>query len=115
MVGLNFEYPIFNRDARAQHRRALLRRDQAEKALDNLKQLVELDVRNAYIEVNRTKEQISASTATRKFQEEKLRIETEKFRVGRAVLCASLPAACYLKFISLIIGFFLKNTSKSFK
>ncbi len=81
-VGLNFEYPIFNRDAEAQHKRALLRRDQAEMALDNLKQLVELDVRNAYIEVNRTKEQITASTATRKFQEEKLRIETEKFRVG---------------------------------
>jgi len=82
MAGLNFEYPILNRDARAQHKRALLRRDQAEMALDNLKQMVELDVRNAYIEVNRTKEQITASTATRKFQEEKLRIETEKFRVG---------------------------------
>ena len=82
MVGLNFEYPIFNRDARAQHRRALLRRDKADLALDNLKQMIELDVRSAYIEVNRTKEQISASTATRKFQEEKLRIETEKFRVG---------------------------------
>ncbi|MBW2593529.1 MAG: TolC family protein [Deltaproteobacteria bacterium] len=81
-AGLNFEYPIFNRDARAQHRRAILRRGQAEMALDNLKQMVELDVRNAYIEVNRTKEQISASTETRKFQEEKLRIETEKFRVG---------------------------------
>jgi len=82
MAGLNFEYPIFNRDARAQHRRAILRRDQAKMVLDNLKQMVELDVRNAYIEVNRTKEQISASTETRKFQEEKLRIETEKFRVG---------------------------------
>jgi len=41
-----------------------------------------MDVRNAYIEVNRTKEQISTGTSTRKFQEEKLRIETEKFRVG---------------------------------
>jgi outer membrane protein TolC len=85
MAGINFKYPIFNRDARAQHRRAILSRDQAEMALDNLKQLVELDVRNAYIEVNRTKEQISASTATRKFQEEKMRIETEKFRVGLSV------------------------------
>lgn len=84
MAGLNFEYPIFNRDARAQHRRAILRKDQGEMALDNLKQLVELDVRNAYIEVNRTKEQISASSATRKFDEEKLRIETEKFRVGKS-------------------------------
>ena len=85
MAGINFKYPIFNRDAGAQHRRAILRRDQTEIALDNLKQLVELDVRNAYIEVNRTKEQISASTATRKFQEEKMRIETEKFRVGLSV------------------------------
>jgi outer membrane protein TolC len=84
IAGLNFEYPIFNRDARAQHRRAILRQDQAEMALDNLKQLVDLDVRNAYIEVNRTKEQISASSATRKFDEEKLRIETEKFRVGKS-------------------------------
>jgi outer membrane protein len=84
MAGLNLEYPLFNRDARAEHRRALFRRDQAEKALENLMQLVELDVRNAYIEVNRTKEQISASTATRNLQEEKLRIETEKFRVGRS-------------------------------
>jgi len=83
-VGLNFEYPLLNRDARAQNRRALFQRDQSEKALGNLTQLVELDVRTAYIEVNRTKEQISASSATRKFQEEKLRIETEKFRVGRS-------------------------------
>jgi outer membrane protein len=83
-AGLSFEYPILNRDAKAQHRRALFRKDQAESALQNLAQLVELDVRNAYIEVNRTKEQISASTATRKFQEEKLRIEIEKFRVGRS-------------------------------
>jgi len=82
MAELNVEYPIFNRDARARHRRAILRRDHAEMALNNLKQMVELDVRNAYIEVNRTKEQISASAETKKFQEEKLRIETEKFRVG---------------------------------
>ena len=82
MAGLIFEYPIFNRSARAKHRRALIGRDQTEMVLDNLKQLVELDVRNAYIEVNRTKDQILASTATRKFQEEKMRIETEKFRVG---------------------------------
>jgi outer membrane protein TolC len=83
-AGLHFEYPIFNRDARAQYRRASLRRDQAQKALENLRQLVELDVRNAYIEVNRSKEQIAASSATREFDEEKLRIETEKFRVGRS-------------------------------
>ena len=82
--GIRFEYPLKNRDAKARHRRAVLSRKQAEKALDNLSQLVELDVRDAYIEVNRAKQQIAASSATRKFQEEKHRIETEKFRVGRS-------------------------------
>jgi len=84
LVGARFQYPIYNRDAKARHQRALLGREQAQKALDNLSQLVDVDVRTAYIEVNRTKQQISASAATRIFDEEKLRIETEKFRVGRS-------------------------------
>jgi outer membrane protein len=84
LVGLEVQYPLANRQARALQRRSRLSKAQAEKALENLVQLVELDVRSAYIEVGRAKEQIGASTATRKFQEEKLRIETERFRVGRA-------------------------------
>ena len=84
LAGIRFEYPPANRDARARHERALLTRDQAEEAVSNLAQLVELDVRSAYIEMNRAKEQIYATTATRQFQEEKLRVETEKFRVGRS-------------------------------
>ena len=82
--GMRFEYPFWNRQAQARHQRAQLSREQSEKALENLSQLVEVDVRTAYIEVNRSKQQIAASTATRKFNEEKLRIETEKFRVGRS-------------------------------
>jgi outer membrane protein TolC len=81
---MRFEYPFWNREAKASHQRAQLSREQSEKALENLSQLVEVDVRTAYIEVNRSKQQIAASTATRKFNEEKLRIETEKFRVGRS-------------------------------
>jgi outer membrane protein TolC len=81
---MRFEYPFWNRQAQARHQRAQLSREQSEKALENLSQLVEVDVRTAYIEVNRSKQQIAASTATRKFNEEKLRIETEKFRVGRS-------------------------------
>ncbi|MEE4602715.1 MAG: TolC family protein [Desulfobacteraceae bacterium] len=82
--GLSFQYPIFNRNARAQHRRALLTWEQSQKALENLSQLVEVDVRTAYIEVNRTKQQIAASSVTRMFDEEKLRTETEKLRVGKS-------------------------------
>jgi outer membrane protein TolC len=84
LAGVRFNYPIFNRDAKATHRRALLSREQAQKALDNLSQLVEIDVRTAYIEVNRTKQQIAASSVTRSFNEDKLRTETEKLRVGKS-------------------------------
>jgi outer membrane protein TolC len=84
LAGLRIQYPFFNREAKARHRRAQLDRDQAEKSLENLSQLVEVDVRTAYIEVNRAKQQIDASSATRVFNEEKLRIENEKFRVGKS-------------------------------
>jgi outer membrane protein TolC len=84
LAGVRFGYPIFNRDAKALHRRAQLTREQAQKAMENLAQLVEVDVRTAYIEVNRTKKQIAASSVTRKFDEEKLRTETEKLRVGKS-------------------------------
>jgi len=84
LAGVRFDYPIFNRDANALHRRALLTRDQSQKALENLSQLVEVDVRTAYIEVNRTKQQIAASSVTRMFDEQKLRTETEKLRVGKS-------------------------------
>ncbi len=84
LAGVKFNYPIYNRDAKALHRRALMTRKQAQKALENLSQLVEVDVRTAYIEVNRTKQQIAASSVTRRFDEEKLRTETEKLRVGKS-------------------------------
>jgi outer membrane protein TolC len=81
---ISLAYPLRNRDARARHRRAMLSRDQTMEAVDNLAQLVQVDVRTAYIEVKRFKEQVAATTAARKLQEEKLRAETEKFRVGRS-------------------------------
>lgn len=84
LAGVRFNYPVFNREAKALQRRALLTRDQAQKALDNLSQLVEVDVRTAYIAVNRTKQQIAASSVTRMFDEEKLRTESEKLRVGKS-------------------------------
>ena len=82
--GLTLEAAPLNRSARAQHTRALAGRQQLREALENLSQLVQVDVRSAYIEVTRAQEQISATAATRNFQEEKLRAETEKFRVGKS-------------------------------
>jgi outer membrane protein len=84
--GIRFEYPFRNRESEARYRRSLIRRDQADNAMENLAQLVELDVRSAFIEVERAQEQISATAVSRGLQEEKLRIETEKFRVGRSTM-----------------------------
>jgi len=83
-VGLRFELPLGNGAARARHGRALLRLEEARRALSNMSQLVELDVRTAYIEVQRTREQITATAATRKAKEEALRAETAKFKVGKS-------------------------------
>ena len=82
--GLIFEYPPISRGARARHSRAIISRQQLLEALKNLNQLVQVDVRSAYIEATRAREQIAATAATRNFQEEKLRTETEKFRVGKS-------------------------------
>ena len=83
-VGLNFEAPFGNRKAKASYERAMLTREQSLEALGNLAQLVEVDVRSAYIELGRAKEQIAASAATMRLQEEKLKAETEKFRIGKS-------------------------------
>jgi outer membrane protein TolC len=83
-VGMALELPPLNRDARARHQRAELSRRQAAEALTNLEQLIQVDVRSACIEVLRTREQVAATAATRTFQEENLRAETEKFRVGKS-------------------------------
>jgi outer membrane protein TolC len=77
-------YPLFNRDAKARHQRAMLSRSQAMEAVENFAQLVQVDVRTAYIEVESAEEQVAATAAARELQEEKLRAETEKFRVGRS-------------------------------
>jgi outer membrane protein TolC len=83
-AGLVFEFPPSNRAAKARHSRAVITKQQSIKALENLIQLAQVDVRTAYIEVDRTHEQITATAATRASQEEKLRVETEKFRVGKS-------------------------------
>ncbi|MCX5683262.1 MAG: TolC family protein [Planctomycetota bacterium] len=84
LVGVSLEYPVLNRSARATNQRAHLTRQQAAESVANVAQLVEVDVRSAYIEVERAKEQVAATAVTRKLQEETVRAETEKFRVGKS-------------------------------
>jgi outer membrane protein len=84
LAGVSFEYPPLNRAAEARHLRAVLTRDQARESINNLAQLAQVDVRIAYLEIVRAQEQVTATAATRKLQEEKLQAEAEKFRVGKS-------------------------------
>jgi outer membrane protein len=83
-VGLIFEYPPMNRAAKARNLQAVLTRRQQREAIDNLAQLIEVDVRGAYLEIARAQEQVTATAATRRLQDEKLQSETEKFRLGKS-------------------------------
>jgi outer membrane protein TolC len=84
VAGLTFELPPLNRGAQARNARAMLNRNQSKLAMANLAQTIEVDVRNAYIEIERSREQVAATAATRRLQEESLRAEREKFRVGKS-------------------------------
>lgn len=81
-AGIRFSQFIGNRSARARDREARASRQQAAEAVRNLEQLVRFDVRLAANRVESARRQITASEATRLFQEESLKAEQERFAVG---------------------------------
>ena len=82
--GLTFFFPVTDRQAIVQYSRAKYSKEQMELALKNMERLVQWDVRSAYIEVLRSKEQITATRVARELQSQKLDAELEKFRVGKS-------------------------------
>jgi len=81
-VGVRLNHFLGNRSSEALHFAARASRHQAAEAVANLGQLVRLDVRLAFNEVERARQQITATQATRQFQEETLNAEKERFEVG---------------------------------
>lgn len=81
-VGVRLSHFIGNRASDARDLAARASRLQAEEAVANLEQIVRLDVRLAVNEVERSRQQISATRATRILQEETLKAEEERFDVG---------------------------------
>lgn len=81
-AGVRFRHLLGDRAARARDRAARASRTQAAEALANLRQLVHLDVRLAVNAAERARLQIGATAATRRFQEETLAAEKERFAVG---------------------------------
>ncbi|MCX7626693.1 MAG: TolC family protein [Candidatus Sumerlaeaceae bacterium] len=83
-IGLQFSYALQNRTARAAFRRAEFNRAIAEEAIENYRQIIEVDVRLAINEIERTKRLIESTHITRLLRGEELAAEIEKFRVGRS-------------------------------
>lgn len=81
-AGVRLSQYIGNRAAKAQDIAARASRRQAADAVGNLQQMVQVDVRLAFNEVERARQQIFASRATRALREETLSAEKERFDVG---------------------------------
>jgi outer membrane protein len=81
-AGFSLEYIPGDRTARALNRRARLESRQAQEALGNLERLAESQIRSAYLAAQHTAKRVGTTATLRVLQEEKLRAETEKFRVG---------------------------------
>jgi len=81
-AGIRLSSYVGNRSAKAKDYAARLSWRQTADAVANLAQMIELQVRLAVNEVERTRQQISASRATRVLEEEKLQAEIERFDVG---------------------------------
>jgi outer membrane protein TolC len=82
-AGLIYELNNHRRAEKAQHRRAELNLKLQQHSMRNLEQLITQEVINAYIEVQRTCQQIQATAATTEKQREKLRVEEIKFNLGK--------------------------------
>ncbi len=85
MAGVTFALPVPNRAANARLTRAKLSQDQQQLAIQNMTKLVQLDIRSAYTEISRARQQIEATRVTRELQEKRLEAELEKFRVGKSI------------------------------
>ncbi|MDH3382881.1 MAG: TolC family protein, partial [Deltaproteobacteria bacterium] len=81
-AGIRLSHFLGNRAAKAKDLAARASRRQAADAVDNLLQMVEVDVRLAFNEVERARQQIFATRATRTLREETLNAEKERFDVG---------------------------------
>lgn len=81
-AGVRLSHLLGNDAAEARNQAAYASRRQSAAAISNLEQLVELDVRLAANELERARQQITASATTRSLQEETVRAEEERFEVG---------------------------------
>jgi outer membrane protein TolC len=83
-VGLQVGYPLRNRAAGADYRRAVVSRQQADEALTNLCLLAQEDVRVSWVMAQEAMARVAAAQVTQGLQERKLEAERSKFREGKS-------------------------------
>lgn len=81
-VGVNFKYPIGNRDAKSNLNQATLSYDQAMLSLQKLEQQITTAVKQAMLAVETSYQQIDASHIALQLAEEQLKAEQGKFEEG---------------------------------
>jgi len=81
-VGMQFSHYLGNRAATSKHYGVQLMRQQALKAIDNLKNIVHFDVRFAFNQLEHARKQISATRMTLMLQEQTAKAEKDRFNVG---------------------------------
>ncbi|HNV69037.1 MAG TPA: TolC family protein [Candidatus Ozemobacteraceae bacterium] len=82
-AGVLYELALGKREARMQVKKSELSIKRSQEAIDNLKQLVQEDVLKAFLEAKRAALQIRATEKTVAKQQEKVRVETIKFGLGK--------------------------------
>jgi len=82
LTGIEFSTYLGNRTAEGKYLAARASRDQAKAAVENLENMVQLDIRLAANETERTRQQIEASAVTRELEEQTLKAEQERFSAG---------------------------------
>ncbi|MEE4363547.1 MAG: TolC family protein [Desulfotignum sp.] len=81
-AGLSVSRFVGNRPGKARHQAAKAGYHQAVEALENLVRTINLDVRLAVNETERARQQITASRITRRYEEQTVAAEIERFNVG---------------------------------
>jgi outer membrane protein TolC len=81
-IGIALSHALGRRDAKARDLIAQTSLLQAEEALANLRTLVRFDVLLAVNEVERSRKQITASADTRRYREQSVQAERDRFEVG---------------------------------
>jgi len=89
-IGVRLEFPLENRLARSQHRRARVQAAQASVDLQSVENIIINEVRQAIRVIETSRRVIDSSSATLMFTNEKLKAEEKKYEVGMSTAFAVL-------------------------